>query len=151
MICPYCDSLLKETPESGTCPNCGGALARKGELDRQSKTFLDPPIGIYKEGLMYIEIGETSLRLFEEILLCKKKNRTIRYDEVYAVSFNVGVGVRLGYLTVRSKNNKSMPMPTTQMKAVADDETITFSAYSNEKFYNVYTFLKKCAEINAAE
>lgn len=26
MICPYCDSLLKETPESGTCPNCGGSL-----------------------------------------------------------------------------------------------------------------------------
>ena len=26
MICPYCDSLLKEAPESGTCPNCGGPL-----------------------------------------------------------------------------------------------------------------------------
>lgn len=26
MICPYCDSLLKETPESGTCPNCGGPV-----------------------------------------------------------------------------------------------------------------------------
>ena len=151
MICPYCDSLLKEAPESGTCPNCGGALARKGELDRQSKTFPDPPIGIYADGLNYIQIEETYVKLFTEMVLSEDWNHKIPYTDIDAVSYTPAVGICKGYLTIRDRENRLKPMPKSFWRTFTDKTTIWFEKNNNEKFYNIYTFLKKCAEINAAE
>ena len=35
MICPYCDSVITEVPNSGVCPRCGGLVS--GVVEKQTK------------------------------------------------------------------------------------------------------------------
>ncbi len=44
MICPYCDSLVRDVPDNRCCPNCGGPLGAYCKKMERSK---DPDLESY--------------------------------------------------------------------------------------------------------
>ena len=148
MICPYCDSLLKETPESGTCPNCGGALASKGKLNK--KKFPTPPVGLYENHVgHHIEIGEDMVTFRKRPGLSGRLSivEVVPYSELYAVSIVRPGRILSGFLSVRSKAKKYYPMPTKITKAIDDDMSISLDDSDYSRFYKVYEFLRQCVDI----
>lgn len=147
MKCEYCDSLIKNVPENGICPNCGGAL---GIEDRHSTElrFPDPPVGIYVDPAGdYIEISDTYIKTFKDIPLGKDVVTEIPFDTIYSVKFEPGAYFKMGFLCVRRLDDIEIPMPVKHSQAIKDNTTIVLSSTNNEKFYPVYLFLKKCADI----
>ena len=148
MKCQYCNNIIVPVPVDGICPNCGGVL-KVAEYDRSELVFPEPPVGLYVDALGdYIEIRKTDIKLHKEIPFLKDINRTISFEQVYAVDFLAGgAGGKSGFLCVRKREDMVKPMPESRMKAIRDETAITFGVSNSEKFYYVYSFLKKCADI----
>lgn len=141
MICPYCDSLVRDVPDNRCCPNCGGPL---GEPEKPK--YPEPPLGLYERVNGFLEIQERGVRFYksnrEQIT-----DRYIPYEELYSVHF-VPAKMYLGFLCVRERSDKTLPLVGTASKATADSTSVIFGNHKNEEFRKIYFFLKAVCECN---
>lgn len=155
MQCPYCDSILKVMPDSGTCPRCGGSLAdciQKKKTQRQELVFPEPPIGIYRFSDGYLQIAENSVKISKKIVHHGKVNNIIPYKEIVQVSYAPGKTLRPGFLSIRTEQDKYVPDPNTILDEIEDKGVASVHKSNNDTFYRIYLFLKECADIaNAAK
>jgi len=147
MKCEYCDSIIKPVPDNGICPNCGGVLGEERRRECEALVFPEPPVGMYSGGLDYVIIGEDYVKLYAKYSFGRIIDREISFDEIYAVKFIPGTFFKIGFLCVRERKDAEIPLPATYKEAINDVSTIGFDTSCNEKFYSVYLFLKKCADI----
>ena len=152
MFCPYCDSLIRELPDSGTCPRCGGALsdAQKTKITTDVDS-LEPPVGVYKQTFGYMEIDNTSVRFYEKFWVSEVVDRRILFSDITKVLYHPGRGFKSGFLSVRSKENQNEPWPKTEYAAMGDKTTVTFIEAQNETFKKVYDYLKLWANHSIAD
>lgn len=147
MKCQYCNSMIVPVPANGICPNCGGVL-KVAERDAERMVFPEPPVGMYSSSMLdYVIIGEDHIKLYAKYAFNYIIDREIPFDEIYAVKFIPGTFFKEGFLCVRERKDIEKPLPTTRKEAINDVSTIRFDTRCNEKFYFVYSFLKKCADI----
>ena len=157
MICPYCDSLLKEAPESGTCPNCGAPLSRevRQAQEKQKLIFPEPPLGIYENQLgHHIELTKEAIvfRTRSKLSGPLTQIKGVPYSKLVKVMIRPGGILKAGYLSVLGEEDKYKLLPQRVWDAADDDATITFNRSYYQKFYKVYLFLKQCVDIvNAAD
>lgn len=151
MKCEYCDSEIQKVPDNGICPNCGGVLPedqQKQPVQKLKLAFPKPPIGMYKAGDEYMQLGEYGMRINKRYLVNEyKSDRVIPYCEIAEVFFSEGRTLNPGFLCVRTQADKFKPFPVTRQDAMGDSGTILVHKCNNEKYYEIYLFLKKCAEI----
>ncbi len=150
MICPYCDSLLKEIPESGTCPNCGGTLKDRfrTKVQRSKWNYPDAPKGVYKDAAGYLEIEENGITFYRnQWPFAAKTVRTIPYSEIVAVSYKEGDFYGAGYLCVREWQDRHSELVSNASKAVLDKTSVYFNMKHNRTFLKVYQFLQNCVSI----
>lgn len=152
MICPYCESLIRKMPDSGTCPNCGaplGAYRSSYRAEGQAAlSFPEPPVGIYKDVAGYLEVSKDSVTFYRnQWPLAAKTRRTIPLREIFAVSFEQGASFRSGFLCVRQWQDRHLPLAASGAEAVLDETSVYFRQSKNAEFHRVYVFLQQCAEI----
>ena len=153
MICPYCDSLLKETPESGTCPNCGAPLSceiRQAQ-EKQRLAFPEPPLGIYENQLKdHIEITKKAIIFRTRIKLSDPLTRikVVPYSKLIKVTIRPGSVLKAGYLSVLGEDDKCRLLPQRVWDAVLDDASITFNRSYYQKFYKVYYVVNLYSLVN---
>lgn len=138
MICSYCDSRIGRMPDNRRCPNCGAPL--------EAPQFPQPPLGHYKQPFRGLEIQKDCVRFYQKFMGLKKEC-TIAYEELAAVCFEPGTKGDLGFLCVRDWQNRDVPMPRTHKEAVEEDTAVIFSDFFNERYRELYEFLKQCADI----
>ena len=161
MQCPYCDSIIRELPDNRTCPQCGAALAaycKAEHIDEQnirceaankpaiSISFPDPPVGKYKDAAGYLEVGEGSITFYRKHF-ARANARTIRFEDIFAVSYKPGVTLNSGFLCVREWKDRNIPLVQSSADAVFDETSVYFAKSKNEMFQQVYAFLKQCEEM----
>ena len=155
MICPYCDSLIRDMPDNNVCPQCGAPLGIYRDTGNGSRAkghalkFPDPPIGVYKDVAGYLEIGKDSVT-FSRRPWFKEHKRTIPFSEIFAVAYEAGKPFNSGFLCVREWQDRKLPVPVIAYEVVEDETSVYFKMSDNEKFWHVYNFLKQCADINNA-
>ena len=147
MICPYCDSLVRDVPDNRCCPNCGGPL---GEPEKPK--YPEPPLGIYKQSYGFMEIQEQGVRFYESYRE-RVIDRYIPYGEVYSVHFVparriLGLLPILGLLSIREKNDKKLPLAGTVLKAAGDATSVIFGKFEKEQYEKAYDFFKAVCECN---
>ena len=149
MICPYCDSRIGVLPDNRSCPLCGAPL---GAAAQKKPQFPEPPLGKYKQTFGYMEIQERGVKFYEKFLLSDKVNRIVPYDEIIEVAYRPAVAnSQMGFLCVRGWQDRYLPIAKTYSEACDDSTAVVFGYRENRKYYQVYEFLKKCADIaNAA-
>ena len=161
MICPYCDSLIRELPNNRTCPQCGAPLAASWAEEQKNQNhahtakekestpkicFPEPPVGVYKDGASYLELTEDSVVFFRKYFI-KGHKRIIPYSDIYAVAYEPGATFSCGFLCVREWKDRNIPLVKSSTDAVSDETSIYFIKERNQMFHNVYEFLKQCANL----
>ena len=158
MICPYCDSQLRQLTGNGTCPNCGAPLGHafiRQEQEKTEKRFPDPPLGVYHNPRGdHMELTENAVVFRQKIgpngSLVPVE--VIPYSEVSRVTIAPGGSVIAGYLSVRGRKDKHIRLPKSTWEAAGDHASFCFGRAKYRTFYDIYLFLKQCADIvNAAE
>ena len=148
MICPYCDSRVDVLPDNRSCPHCGAPL---GAAAQNKLQFPEPPLGVYKQTFGYMELQEHGVKFYENTWLADKINRIIPYDEIIEVAFEMAQNSKSGFLSVRGRQDKYLPIATTVWEAIQDPTSVIFGYKENERYNCAYEFLKQCADIaNAA-
>ena len=157
MICPYCDSLIRDLSDNRVCPYCGAALGMycKPEVSNQKNdqqelsprkievSFPDPPIGTYKDAAGYLEIGKNSVTFYRKQFF-KGSKRTIQFQDIYAVSYKPGVTLNSGFLCVREWKDRNIPLAQKSADVPFDETSVYFRKSKNAMFEQVYNFLKQC-------
>ena len=155
MKCPYCDSIIKVVPDSGTCPRCGGSLTvciQKKKSQRQELVFPEPPIGIYRFSDGYLQIAESCVKISKTTVHHGKVNNIIPYSEIAKVNYAPGKTLKPGFLSVRTEQDKYVPDPNTTLDRIEDKGIASVHKSNNDVFCRIYLFLKECADIvNAAK
>ncbi len=161
MICPYCDSLIRELPDNRTCPQCGAPLAASFTEEQKNQNyahtakekestldicFPEPPVGVYKDVAGYLELTEDSV-VFLRRQFIRGHKRVIPYSDIYAVTYQPGVTLNCGFLCVREWKDRNIPLPSVTAEAAVDETAVYFVKAKNERFRHVYAFLKECADI----
>lgn len=150
MKCEYCDSIIRDVPDNGVCPNCGGMLATEEnqqnkppevKMEKKVRSLPAPPVGRYKDAAGYLEIGEDSITFCRQHFI-KAHKRTISYDDIYDVAYGPGVILNSGFLCVREWKDRNIPMPTCSADAVFDETAVYFVKSKNEMFRKLYEYLK---------
>ena len=144
MFCPNCG---KDCGDAKFCSECGQDLRSANEVAAMDSKIPEPPVGIYENhDRDYVEMDATSITFCRNPLLGKTTKRTIRYDQIEAVSFAQAVKLRWGgFLSIQKRGGSSKPKSTVQ-DAVADETSITFSWKQNDDFLKVFDFLKVYAD-----
>lgn len=145
MFCPNCG---KNCGDANFCSECGQDLRSTNEVATIETKIPEPPVGIYKNhDRDYVEMDTTSITFCRNPFLGKTTKRTIRYDQIEAVSFAQAVKLRWGgFLSIQKRGGYSKPKSTVQ-DAVVDETSITFSWKQNDDFLKVFDFLKVYADI----
>ena len=161
MVCPYCDSVIRDLPDNHICPHCGASLAlyskieckgqQKSQLQSTSRrvrgiTFPNPPVGRYKDAAGYLEVGEDGITFYRKQFIRESK-RTIRFGDIYAVSYKPGVTLNSGFLCVREWKDRNIPLVHASSDAVFDETSVYFVKSKNGIFEQIYMFLKQCEEL----
>lgn len=141
MICPYCDSLVRDVPDNRCCPNCGGPL---GEPEKPK--YPEPPLGIYKQTFGFMETQAQGVRFYAKFL-GNITDRYIPYEELCTVCIVPG-GKELGYLSVRGKSNIDLPLASSVREAAADATSVIFTTSKNAQYQKAYDFFKAVCECN---
>jgi len=151
VICPYCDSLIRELPDNRTCPQCGAPLGSCIEGMRKPKkklVFPEAPVGVYKDAAGYLKIEKDSITFYRnQWPAVSAKMRTIPLDEIVAVSFGKARPFCAGFLCVREWQDRHFPLATKSREIVFDETSVYFRPKDNEKFLKVYQFLRSCADV----
>ena len=162
IFCPDCG---RNCEGFAFCPDCGRQLHLPREKSPCKKTVLPkPPVGVYRERHNYILLDKQSLKIhrtisdYDDSLFFNYKRpveRVIKYDEIIGAYFIEPKGFRLGRLIVRDKKDQYNPLPPPKARyreLLYDGRVVLFSRVNSRMFYNVYLYLKQCADIvNAAE
>ncbi len=149
MFCPNCG---KDCGEFKFCPECGTQLCLKETkvAERKEKiVFPKPPVGRYKHPNGYLEVGQYSLIICRKPFF-KEYKREIPFNEIVRVSFSDGRFTAGGFLCIRDKWNKGIPMVTVAKMAYWDKSSVWFPSVSGSLFYPIYEFLQECVRINNA-
>lgn len=141
MKCPYCDSRVSPVPDNRICPYCGGSLGEPEEL-----RFPTPPLWDYKQPIKYVEVEKDRIS-FRFHFLGVKDHYTILYEDIAAVRFEPATKASLGFLSVRDWRNRHVPFPNVHQDASKDKTSVVFGDFFNERFQQLYEFLKQCVEI----
>ena len=157
MLCPYCDSVITEVPNSGVCPRCGGSLGVNRDLqERQSlneerssnrnENALGIPCGTYKGISGGIILNEENLCIWCSIL-GKKYETTFSYNKLTKILFiRTGDYLDKAYLLLRGEDNKDVPVPRWDHLCL-DTTTVTFA--NNLLFQHIYYLLTVLAPESA--
>ena len=149
MFCPNCG---KDCGEFKFCPECGTqlCLTESKTVEREKEiAFPNPPIGRYKCPDGYLEIGQKSLIICRRPFF-KEQKCEIPFDEIARVSFSDGRFSLCGFLCVRDKWNRGIPMITVSDMAIYDRSSVYFPQSSGSVFHPVFEFLQRCVRINNA-
>lgn len=150
MFCPNCG---RDCGEFKFCPDCGtqvNFLESNNTEQKKKLIFPEPPIGRYKYTNGYLEIGQDSLTICSKPFFKERRRKSIPFNEIAAVSFSDGRLSTGGFLCIRDKWNRGVPMVTAANMAVLDRSSVYFPRSSGTDFYPVYEFLRKCAVLNNA-
>lgn len=146
MICPYCDSRIDFLPANHICPHCSGSLL---EIQNNYADSLPaPPPGKYESTTCYIELRRKDLLIHKKVL-SKIIERAIAYKDIVAVALYPAKGLGLGYLAIREKKDLHITLPS-KLMASSDETTAIFGYYDNDKFRQLYGYLKPYADRYAA-
>ena len=149
MICPYCDSLIRNLPDNRTCPQCGAALGGcigEKPVLKKDLVFPEPPVGVYKDVGGYIAVEKDSITFYRHRWpFTRKTYRTIPFHEIYAVSYIAPTTVMCGAVCVRQWQDRHIPLPTNDFST--DETSVYFAGHKAKAFMPVYHFLKQCADI----
>ncbi len=153
MICPYCDSRVKDLPDNHACPHCGAPLGKYCDTEQKKEDSLwqqslEPLIGIYKHGMGYMEIMQHSVTFRLKFWCRDEIVTTIPYDEIAAVYIKPSGGIEPGFLSVRDRENLDVPLVKTAFQAGEDPTSLRFTRSENEKYTKIYQFFKQCADRN---
>lgn len=139
MICPYCDSRVREVPDNRCCPNCGAPMGVVRSLE-----VTEPPLGVYKQPFETLEIQEKGLR-FRKKFLWLETDRFVPYEEVDRLCFVPG-GKELGFLCVRERNERERPLLHTAKKASVILLLLLLAAILTRGIRESMCFCKLCAK-----
>ena len=142
MICPYCDSRVREVPDNRCCPNCGGPLGQQPK-----PKFPKPPLGVYRGVRGHLEIRENEVVFSKNFLGMGKTIAVIQYEDIKEIYCKAPTWLLAGFLCVRDWENRKKPYSTTWQEQVQDACAIGFYNEYAEEFMQVYEFLKECARI----
>ena len=88
MITLFCPNCGKDCGDAKFCSECGQALRSTNEVAAMDAKIPEPPVGIYENhDRDYVEMDATSITFCRNPFLGKTTKRTIRYDQIEAVSF----------------------------------------------------------------
>ena len=109
-----------------------------------------PPFASKKAGRSFLELGEDGLRLSVKNPVLRPRELRILYSEVFDVSFVPAARWRKGFLCVRDRRERHVPLPRSYWDWHVGDSLLFFHRRDNGDFCRAYRFLKQCAEINAS-
>lgn len=141
MKCQYCDSIIKNVPDNGICPNCGSAL--KTEPPK-------PPFPMIKAQGGFVELNIQGIRLCVKHPRKPRKDITILYEEIFDVSYVPANWWHNGFLCVREKKKQHIPLPRKFGQQWLGDTIAFFDEKKNDVFYQVYVFIKEWMNISKA-
>lgn len=154
MICPYCDSRVKDLPDNHVCPHCGAPLGKNCDTEQREDEYRlrketeESLIGRYNQTMGYMEIGESSVEFRKEQFVGEDTVAVIPYSEIAAVYMKPSGRIDGGFLCVRDRQNQHIPSPKTTWKAAGDCTSVLFCFSENEKYTKIYQFFKQCADRN---
>ena len=121
------------------CPN----------VNETNKLFPDPPLGVYGgSNRTIIEIKENSVVIREDTSGFRwYQQYELRFEELTDVYFRASANWYYGYLSVRGRFNRWMPIPNNARSAMWDPMSVRFWTEQSHAFWKVYDFLRKCVEI----
>ena len=150
MKCQYCDSIIKNVPDNGVCPNCGGAFGGAKRRNSIELVFPEPPVGVYKDAAGYLEIAQDSVTFYRNQWPAEQNIRqTIAFRDIYAVSYVAARPFMAGSLCVRQWKDRNVSL-VSGADAVMDETAVYFKKEKNQMFYEIYLFLKECTKIAKA-
>lgn len=137
MFCPNCGN---DAGASNFCSHCGCDLcSSNGEA-------LNVPVGKYQGTLGYLVLDENALTIHKKILF-KTVERKISYDRVAKVAFEKATGMGMGFLCIRSADDRNIPL-SKNGTASSDETSLVFGSQANEMLLPVVEFLGKLAVCN---
>lgn len=142
MICPYCDSRVRQVPDNRCCPNCGGGLP-----EPVKPQFPKPPLGVYRGVRGHLEIRENEVLFIKNFFSTGKTIAVIQYSDIQEIYCKSPTWALAGFLCVRDWENRRKPCSATWREQVQDACSIGFHNENAEEFMRVYDFLKECARI----
>ena len=137
MFCPNCG---KDCGDAKFCPECGQDLRSINEAAVREAKIPEPPIGRYESAIGHIELETETVTVHKKILF-RVVERKIRYSDVFNVAYKKATGLGLGYLAIREKKDRLIPLPTS-MEAASDETTLSFGSGESNTFYALYQYLK---------
>lgn len=142
MKCEYCDSIIQSAPDDEKCPNCGGMLLTYVGFPKPPFSSKKVPWGIF-------ELRKHSVRISLKHPKVPRKDVTIFYSDIYDASYVPATTWLKGFLCIRDVKKRNVPLPRKFGEHRIRDDIVWFEACDNDVFYQAYTYLKECAEINA--
>ena len=153
MFCPNCGTDCREAK---FCPECGtdlrewngaggAAPSDVGGIDEFAAAF-DIPIGRYDGTFGYVELREAEMLVYKKVLF-KTLETAIPYTDIAAVAYQKAEGLGSGFLSVRSRQERFVPLPDGS-NAAGDKTALVFGSQANVPMFQVYQCLHAFAERN---
>lgn len=138
MFCPNCG---KDCGDANFCSACGRELAAPAAT--APINIAEPPIGIYEGIDGCVELSFCTMS-FHKKIHSQIIERTVSYDDIIDVEFQEASKSDIGFLAIREKNEKLLPVET-ETDAAGNETALLFEKQMNEQFCNVYSYLKQYA------
>lgn len=156
MFCPNCGTDCREAK---FCPECGtdlrgwngadgAALSDVGSAAEAAAAF-DIPVGKYDGTLGYVELREAEMLVHKKILF-KTVETAIPYADIAAVAYQKAAGLGSGFLSVRSRQERLIPLADGS-NAASDKTALVFGSQANAPMFQVYQCLQAFAERNCVD
>ena len=113
--------------------------------------FPNPPFKEKKVGTGFLRLGKSGVELSVKHPKVPRINVLIPYDEIFDATFVPATKLFKGFLCVREKENRHIPLPRNRWERLLRDTYISFEWWDNVVFYQAYEFLKQCVQINNKE
>lgn len=144
MFCPNCGTDCKN---ANFCPECGTDLREQKESgSADSPAVIEIPFGKYEGTLGYVELRDNDLLLHKKVLF-KTLETVIPYGDIAAVAYKKAQGLGTGYLAVRSRQDRFLPLADAS-NAASDKTALTFGSPASAPMLQVYQCLQAFAEQN---
>lgn len=147
MFCPKCGTDCKN---ANFCPECGTDLReQKGTGSPDAPTGIVIPFGKYEGTLGYVELRDNDLLLHKKVFF-KTLETIIPYGDIAAAAYKKAEGLGSGYLAVRSRQDRFLPLADA-FNAASDKTALTFGSMGNAPMLQVYRCLQAFAEQNCID
>lgn len=140
-----------ETGGACLCKDCGNEwFTDRTVLHKEHEKILTRHLGAYStiaipapEGSC-LQFGRTGIRIYRT----EEDAPVISYDEITSVKYQESIGPLYGWITLRDRANKNVPLPNVFADAKQDKLTIFCHYHYANSYYQIFCALKEIAEEN---